>query len=76
MRWKSTTGITLASTRALMRPMSPAWMALSPLTASITSVESWRIIVSGARASACRVGSTAEAAAMVSTMAVRGNSGV
>ena len=48
MRWKSTCGITCVSTRPWMREMSPAWMALSLLTDSMTSPATCLIMASGA----------------------------
>jgi hypothetical protein len=44
---KFTLGMTLVSTRAEMRDMSPAWMPLSALAASMTSMEIWRTSVVG-----------------------------
>ena len=48
MRWKLTCGITFASTSAMIFCTSPAWIALSALMVSITSVETCLISASGA----------------------------
>jgi len=43
MRWKSTCGITFVLTSSMTLLTSPAWIALSLLTASRVSMDSWRI---------------------------------